>query len=204
MYYLICANEAYVTKYTLLLKKVNWSRYIKRTKKCWSGRVNSTPIFLYNNPHVIQCCFELMCFTYWIVFHFESSFCSITIRMKLNQDLIVWWDSAVRNWITAILSQHIWCTWITIINGQEIIAETNGMVFFSHLIIMYKVFQLTCSSRSTLHQRIKNWFLLFVPIVLESAKSSQGCRHNFQETQVMWWHHLQDNCSQNRSLCLHS
>ena len=123
MYYLICANEAYVTKYTLLLKKVNWSTDIKKTKKCWSGRVNSTPLFLYNNPHIIQCYFELMCFTYWIVFHLESSSCHVIIRLKLNQDLIAWWHMAGRNWSITILSHHGWCTWTTIINGQGIPAK---------------------------------------------------------------------------------
>ena len=123
MYILICANEAYVTKYTLLLKKVNWSTDIKKTKKCWSGRVNSTPLFLYNNAPIIQCCFELMCFTYWIVFHFESSFCCTPIRMKMNEDLIAWWDMAGRNWVTAIHSHHGWCTWSSVINDQGIPAE---------------------------------------------------------------------------------
>ena len=61
--------------------------------------MKSTPTILYNNPHYIQCCFELMCVTYWIVFHLESSFCYRPIRLKFNQDLIAWRDMAGRNWI---------------------------------------------------------------------------------------------------------
>ena len=95
-----------------------------------SGWVNSTPTFLYNNPHNIQYCFELMCFTYWIVFHLESSSCHVIIRLKLNQDLIAWWHMAGRNWSITILSHHGWCTWTTIINGQGIKAERNILFVF--------------------------------------------------------------------------
>ena len=121
--------------YIVIKKNVNWSMYIKKKEKVLgSGQVNSTPTFLYNNPHNIQCCFELMCFTYWMVFHFESNFCCFSIRLKLNQDLIAWRDMAGRNWITTILSHHGWCTWSTVINGQGITAET-WLVYFSRMTI---------------------------------------------------------------------
>ena len=106
MYYLVCA-------YTFLIingKLIEACSLRKKVLK--SGWVNCTSTFLYNNPHNIQYCFELMCFTYWIVFHLESSFCVRPIRLKLNQDLIAWRDMAGRNWITTILSHHGWCMYL--------------------------------------------------------------------------------------------
>ena len=117
--------------YTLLLKKVNWSMYIKKKKKCWSGQVNSAPIFFYNNPHNIQCCFELMCFTYWIVFHFEPISIGERCWFKMNHYFVAWRYMAWWNWSTTILSHHGWCTWTTIINGQGIRAEKISYLFVS-------------------------------------------------------------------------
>ena len=88
--------------------------------------------------------------TYWIVFHLESTKIFTRIRLKMNQDLIAWRDMAGRNWITTILSNHGWCTWTTIINGQRIPAEKNGYLFF--LFDNYKTIptypQLECASKS--------------------------------------------------------
>ena len=65
-----------------------------------------------------------------IVFHLKSSSCYTPIRLKMNQDLIAWRDMAGRNWITTILSHQGWCTWSTIINGQEIIARKITLFIF--------------------------------------------------------------------------
>ena len=93
--------------------------------------MKSTAAILYNNPHNIQCCFLNWCVTWWIVFQFESSPSPDPIRMKINQNLIAWWDMAWRNWVTAILSHHGHPTWSSVINDQGIRAEKIECLLFS-------------------------------------------------------------------------
>ena len=68
---------------------------------------------------------------YWMVFYLEPSISYTQIRLKMNQDLIAWWDKAGRSWMTTIFSQHGWCTWTTIIDSQGISAEKIGIRLFS-------------------------------------------------------------------------
>ena len=60
MYYLSCAKK--LIWLNIVMKKILIEAYSEKEKVLRLGQVNSTPIFLYNNPHNIQCCFELMCY----------------------------------------------------------------------------------------------------------------------------------------------
>ena len=103
------------------------------------------------------------CDTCLCIFHFETIIIAIVmVSFKMNQDLIAWRDMAGRNWITTILSHHGWCTWITIINGQGIIAEKNRL-FFLHIWQLKGIgtyMQLECEYKS----KDRKFISIFCPI----------------------------------------
>ena len=110
---------------TICIKKIEWKAILINSMYTKIHlEIKSTQNF-YVSTLIIFSVVLNWCVTSRIVFHFESSYCISTIRLKMNQDLIAWRDMAGRNWITTILSHNGWCIRITIINSQWIITEKN-------------------------------------------------------------------------------